>query len=82
MAREIPMLRGYTDAFGFAQVLGGGVGAMVDVGLRIWDIASIQILIPEAGGRCVTLSEREGKLGLVAGSPALVDQLMEFLASR
>jgi myo-inositol-1(or 4)-monophosphatase len=82
MAREIPMLRGYTDAFGYAQVLGGGVGAMVDMGLRIWDAASVQILVPEAGGRCVTLSEREGKLGLVVGSPALVDQLMEFLASR
>ena len=82
MAREIPMLRGYTDAFGYAQVLGGGVGAMVDMGLRIWDVASVQILIPEAGGRCVTLSEHEGKLGLVVGSPALVDQLLGFLASR
>jgi len=82
MAREIPMLRGYTDAFGYAQVLGGGVGAMVDMGLRVWDIAPIQVLVPEAGGRCVTLSEHEGKLGLVVGSPALVDQLMEFLASR
>jgi histidinol phosphatase-like enzyme (inositol monophosphatase family) len=82
MAREIPMLRGYTDAFGYAQVLGGGVGAMVDMGLRIWDVAPVQILVPEAGGRCVTLSEHEGKLGLVVGSPALVDQLMGFLASR
>jgi len=82
MAREIPMLRGYTDAFGYAQVLGGGVGAMVDMGLRIWDVASVQILIPEAGGRCVTLPEHEGKLGLVVGSPALVDQLLGFLASR
>jgi inositol-phosphate phosphatase/L-galactose 1-phosphate phosphatase/histidinol-phosphatase len=82
MAREIPMLRGYTDAFGYAQVLGGGVGAMVDMGLRIWDVASVQILIPEAGGRCVTLSEHEGKLGLVVGSPALVDQLLGFLTSR
>ena len=82
MAREIPMLRGYTDAFGYAQVLGGGVGAMVDMGLRIWDVAPVQILVPEAGGRCVTLSEQEGKLGLVVGSPALVDQLMGFLASR
>jgi myo-inositol-1(or 4)-monophosphatase len=34
MAREIPMLRGYTDAFGHAQVLGGGVGAMVDLALN------------------------------------------------
>jgi len=82
MAREIPMLRGYTDAFGYAQVLGGGVGAMVDMGLRIWDVAPVQILVPEAGGRCVTLSEHEGKVGLVVGSPTLVDQLMEFLASR
>ena len=82
MAREIPMLRGYTDAFGYAQVLGGGVGAMVDMGLRIWDVAPIQILVPEAGGRCVTLPEHEGKLGLVVGSPALVDQLMKFLVSR
>jgi fructose-1,6-bisphosphatase/inositol monophosphatase family enzyme len=76
------MLRGYTDAFGYAQVLGGGVGAMVDMGLRVWDIAPIQILVPEAGGRCVTLSEHEGKLGLVVGNPSLVDRLMGFLANR
>jgi myo-inositol-1(or 4)-monophosphatase len=34
MAREIPLLRGYTDAFGHALVLGGGVGAMVDLNLE------------------------------------------------
>jgi histidinol phosphatase-like enzyme (inositol monophosphatase family) len=82
MAREIPMLRGYTDAFGYAQVLGGGVGAMVDFGLRIWDVAPVQILVPEAGGRCVTLSEHEGKVGLVVGNPALVDELTGFLSRR
>jgi fructose-1,6-bisphosphatase/inositol monophosphatase family enzyme len=82
MAREIPMLRGYTDAFGYAQVLGGGVGAMVDLGLRIWDVAPVQILVPEAGGRCVTLSEHEGKVGLVVGNPALVDELTGFLSRR
>ncbi len=80
MVREIPYLRGYTDAFGYAQVLGGGVGAMVDLGLRIWDVAPTQILVPEAGGRCVTLSEHEGKIGLVVGSPSLVDQLTAFLS--
>jgi histidinol phosphatase-like enzyme (inositol monophosphatase family) len=80
MAREIPILRGYTDAFGYAQVLGGGIGAMLDMGLRIWDVAPVQILVPEAGGRCVTLSERDGKLGLVVGNPSLVDQLMGYLS--
>jgi histidinol-phosphatase len=79
MAREIPMLRGYTDAFGHAQVLGGGIGAMVDLGLNLWDAAATQVLVPEAGGRCVTLPEADGKVGLVFGAPALVDQLVAML---
>jgi myo-inositol-1(or 4)-monophosphatase len=82
MAREIPMLRGYTDAFGHAQVIGGGVDAMVDLALNPWDAAATQILVPEAGGRCATLPERKGKLGLVIGSPALVEQLLDFLSVR
>ena len=79
MAREIPMLRGYTDAFGHAQVLGGGVDAMVDLALNLWDAAATQILVEEAGGRCVTLPGPDGKLGLIFGSPALVEQLRDFL---
>ena len=79
MAREIPMLRGYTDAFGHAQVLGGGVDAMVDLALNLWDAAPTQILVKEAGGRCTTLPGPGGKLGLVFGSPALVEQLEDFL---
>jgi myo-inositol-1(or 4)-monophosphatase len=79
MAREIPMLRGYTDGFGHAQVIGGGVGAMVDLALNPWDAAPAQILVPEAGGRCVTLPARHGKLGVVFGSPPLVDQLLAML---
>jgi histidinol phosphatase-like enzyme (inositol monophosphatase family) len=79
MAREIPMLRGYTDAFGHAQVLAGGVDAMVDVALNLWDAAATQILVEEAGGRCLTLPGPDGKLGLIFGSPALVEQLRDFL---
>jgi histidinol phosphatase-like enzyme (inositol monophosphatase family) len=82
MAREIPLLRGYTDAFGHAQVLGGGVGAMVDLVLNPWDAAPTQVLAPEAGGRCLTLTGPSGKLGLVFGSPALVEQLAGFLGAR
>jgi histidinol phosphatase-like enzyme (inositol monophosphatase family) len=78
MAREIPLLRGYTDAFGHAQVLGGGVGAMVDLDLNPWDAAATQALVPEAGGRCVTLPGKAGKVGLVLGSPALVETLAGY----
>ena len=81
MCAEIPMLRGYTDAFGHSQVLHGGVAAMVDTFLNPWDAAPIQILAPEAGGRCVTIDrrDRDGGLGLVFGSPALVERLEGYL---
>jgi histidinol phosphatase-like enzyme (inositol monophosphatase family) len=75
MAREIPMLRGYCDAFGHAQVVSGGVAAMVDLYLNPWDAAPAQVLVPEAGGRCVEVRSADDKLGLVFGSPALVEQL-------
>jgi fructose-1,6-bisphosphatase/inositol monophosphatase family enzyme len=74
------MLRGYTDAFGHSLVLGGGVGAMVDLDLHLWDVAATRLLVPEAGGLCVTLPKRQGKYGLVIGNPSLVDQLVDFLA--
>jgi fructose-1,6-bisphosphatase/inositol monophosphatase family enzyme len=75
------MLRGYTDAFGHSQVLSGGVAAMVDPGLNPWDAAPAQILVPEAGGRCVTIDRSaEGRgLGLVMGNPALVEILADYL---
>jgi histidinol-phosphatase len=83
LAREIPFLRGYTDAFGHAQVLGGGVAAMVDFDLNLWDAAATQVLVPEAGGRCVTLPGPDGgpdaKVGLVFGAPAVVDQLLSLI---
>lgn len=81
MSAELPMLRGYTDAFGHSQVLAGGVAAMVDPGLNPWDAAPAQILVPEAGGRCVTIDRSaEGRgLALVMGSPALVEILADYL---
>jgi histidinol phosphatase-like enzyme (inositol monophosphatase family) len=80
MAREIPMLRGYTDAFGHAQVLAGAVDAMVDVDLNPWDAAATRILTPEAGGECVARTRANGKIDLVFGSPPLVEQLADFLS--
>jgi myo-inositol-1(or 4)-monophosphatase len=81
LAAATPLLRGYTDAFGHAQVLGGGVGAMVDVNLNPWDAAATQALVPEAGGRCETLAAGPGGkgIGLVFGSPALVERLLDVL---
>jgi len=79
LAGDLRMLRGYTDCFGHALTVRGGVDAMVDLSLNAWDAAPTQVLIEEAGGRCVTL-RREGAsgypLGLVFGSPPLVERLL------
>jgi histidinol-phosphatase len=82
MARECGRLRGYTDAFGHAQVLAGGVDAMVDLVLNPWDMAATRLLVPEAGGRCELVPPHDGKGGLVIGAPALVEQLLGFLSLR
>lgn len=80
MAREIPMLRGYTDAFGHALTCAGAVDAMVDLDLNPWDMAATRILVTEAGGRCVvTPKQPNGKAGIVFGAPALVATLAGWL---
>jgi len=79
MSRRLRMLRGYTDAFGHALVLGGGVDAMVDVDLNPWDVAATQVLVPEAGGACHTRPLPNGKVALVLGSPALCRTLLEWI---
>ena len=79
MVEEIPMLRGYTDAFGHALVLSGSVDAMVDFDCNLWDVAATQALIPEAAGRLVHIPQANGKHGIVFGSPALVEQLAGFV---
>jgi len=80
LARECRMLRGYTDAFGHALVLGGGVDVMVDCDLNPWDASATEVLVAEAGGRCFARRREHGrKVDLVFGSPALVEILAEWL---
>ena len=72
-AEALGVLLGHVD--GHAQVVSGGVAAMVDLYLNPWDAAPAQVLTTEAGGRCVEVRSADDKLGLIFGSPALVEQL-------
>jgi len=78
ITREVPLVRGYTDAFGHALTIAGGLDAMVDCDLNVWDAAATQLLVVEAGGACETREGARGKLDLVFGSPPLVEQLIDF----
>ena len=78
LLNTVPLVRGYTDAFGHAMVLNGALDAMVDCDLSPWDAAATQLLAVEAGGACVTRKGARGKLDLIFGSPALVEQIAEL----
>lgn len=84
LSRDLRCPRGYTDCFGQAQVVAGAVDAMVDLCLQSWDIAAALLLVREAGGRAELLDrgpEHAYRFGLVAGSPPLVEQLLDYVAT-
>ncbi len=74
-------LRGYTDAFGHAMVLGGGVDAMVDPGLQPWDLLASRCLIVEAGGSILRRPSAAGGevVDAILGRPGPVRGLADLL---
>ncbi|MAG31409.1 MAG: hypothetical protein CL908_11045 [Deltaproteobacteria bacterium] len=76
MARTIPKLRGYTDAFGHLLTLTGAADAMVDCDLNPWDAAVTRVLTGEAGGVCWARERADGaKIDLVFGNEAIVQAI-------
>ncbi len=55
--------RGWGDCFGYFQVACGKADAMVDPVVSIWDVAPMELLFSEAGGRFTDL---HGSLGMMA----------------
>lgn len=57
--RQTARLRGWNDAYAFALAATGRVEAAVDSGIKIWDIAAFQVIMPEAGGRMTDWKGRD-----------------------
>ena len=74
-------VRGYTDAFGHAMALRGGVDAMVDPGLKPWDLLASRCLIAEAGGLMLRRPSKQGGAveDAILGRPRAVRALAELL---
>ena len=85
LMRQHPTVRGYVDCIAHCFAAEGLVGAVVDYGVKLWDIAATQVLIEEAGGRYVLGFESRGKdpavYGIICGKPAVV-RSMERLFVR
>lgn len=69
-------VRGYGDCHGHALAAEGSIGAIVDFGVKGWDIAATQLLVEEAGGRYVVVGRRgrgaSMEYGIIAGKPSVV----------
>ena len=65
LCRTAAQARCYGDLAGAAMVLTGRAEAWVEAGVQVWDIAPLQILAEEAGGRFTDLA---GKATAASGN--------------
>jgi fructose-1,6-bisphosphatase/inositol monophosphatase family enzyme len=81
LCRQGAHLRGNADCWMHAMVARGCADALVEFGLRRWDVAATEVLIEEAGGLCVLRPSKNGaeKFDLLIGSPAAVAEIAALL---
>lgn len=79
-------VRGYYDCAAHAFAAAGMVGAVVDYGVRQWDIAATRLLVEEAGGRFTIMCRRgdgaDRTYGIIAGKPTVVRWLERMFRGR
>ena len=76
--------RCYGDLAGCALVLQGRAEAWVEAGVQIWDLAPLQVLVEEAGGRFTDLEGRatHASGSCVASNGLVHDHVLRALAGR
>ncbi|MFQ3588354.1 MAG: inositol monophosphatase family protein [Fimbriimonadaceae bacterium] len=70
--------RTWGDAYGHCLVATGRAVAMIDPVLKFWDIAAVQVVVEEAGGRC---SDFRGQANptteMISSNGAVHDEILE-----
>jgi histidinol-phosphatase len=82
--KKYPSTRVYYDIFSTTRAVEGQAGAVIEFGMKIWDIAATEILITEAGGAFEVLRNVEVPGGvplisIIAGKPSVVSVMKEEL---
>ncbi|HMO16670.1 MAG TPA: inositol monophosphatase [Oligoflexia bacterium] len=85
LMRDHPSTRVYYDIFSTTRAVEGQIGAVVEFGMKIWDIAATEILVTEAGGDYKVLRRvckggtKKDLISIVAGKPKVVNFLYDYL---
>ena len=76
--------RGYGDYFGYTFVARGQAEAMIDVDLKPWDLASLKVIIEEAGGRFTDFAGEPTIYGgtAVASNGLVHEEILNLIAGR
>ena len=76
--------RGFGDFWGHMLVAQGSAEAMLEYGVRPWDMAAPHLIVTEAGGRMTDLHGRPSWSGpqVVSSNGSLHDRVLELLQSR
>jgi fructose-1,6-bisphosphatase/inositol monophosphatase family enzyme len=86
LLREYPNARGYVDCIAHVFASEGLIGAAVDYGVKLWDIAATELLIREAGGRYVEAYRSRGPeprlYGIICGKPTVVRRLERLFRTK
>lgn len=82
--KEHGSTRVYYDIFSTTRAIEGQVGAVLEFGMKNWDIAATEILITEAGGHYEEYSRFKNSEGLeiislIIGKPSVVAKLKEIM---
>lgn len=85
LMREYPNARGYVDCIAHVFAAEGWIGAAVDYGVKLWDIAATELLIEESGGRYVRSYRSRGPAptlyGIICGKPAVVRRMERLFSA-
>jgi len=73
--------RTWADAYGYLLVATGRADVMIDPVLALWDVAPLQVVITEAGGRFTDFRGEDRALGAsaIAAAPALHKEILGLL---
>lgn len=88
LMREHDYVRGYIDCIAHVFAAEGWIGAAVDYGVKLWDIAATKLLIEEAGGRYVRTYQSRGAeppprlYGIICGKPTVVRRLQRLFRTK
>jgi histidinol-phosphatase len=78
LRKKAKLHRGWGDCYGHFLVATGGAEVMADPIVEIWDIASLQVILPEAGGRFSAFSGENSitQRSAISSNGAFHDQLV------